>query len=86
MGTAVDEHADRPVGVPCHDHRLASHSRREEGAGLGDLALVADQEPGAAEDAIHLEVEQGGIGVDRPVDAVRLDQGLDGLNVHGSVL
>ena len=72
--------------MPRHDDWFPAHARREEVARVGDLALVADHEPGAAEDPIHLEVEQGGIGVDRPVDAVRLDQTLDGLPVHRNLL
>jgi hypothetical protein len=86
VGTAVDQHAHGSVGVPGHDHRLPPHARGEEVARIPNLTLVADEKPGAAEDPIHLEVEERGIGVHRPVDTVGLDQTLDGLNVHRSVL
>ena len=86
VNAAVDEHAHRVVRVADHDHRLAAHPGREEVARAPDLALVSQDEPGAPEDPVHLELEQHGIGVDGTVDAVGLDQVLDGSGVHGSVL
>ena len=51
------------------------------------LAAVLEQdERRTAEDPVQLQLEQRGIGVDGAVDAVGLDQTLDGLDVHGSVL
>ena len=35
---------------------------------------MADEQPGAAEDALHLELEHVGIGIDAPVHPARLDQ------------
>ena len=35
---------------------------------------MADEQPGAAEDALHLELEHVRIGVDAPVHAAGLDQ------------
>jgi hypothetical protein len=86
MRAPVDEDADRAVGVSGHDDGLTPHASREEVTRPGDLALVAEDEPRAPEDAIQLEIEQRGIGVDRAMDTVGLDQLLDGLNPHGSVL
>ena len=86
MGAAVDEHVHRAVAVARHDDGLAPHARREEIARAPDLALVAEDQPRAPEDPGHLELEQGGVGVDGAVDPVGLNQTLDGLNVHGRVL
>ena len=49
---------------------------------------MADEQPGAAEDALHLQLEQVGIGIDAPVHAAGLDQlgDLVGVSVaHGSI-
>jgi hypothetical protein len=86
MGAAVHERTHGAVAVAHHDDRLAPHTRREEIARVPHLALVAEDQPRAAEDPVELQLEQHGIGVDGAVDAVGLDQTLDGLNVHGSVL
>src|SRR5206468_6330317 len=53
MSAAVDEHVDRAVGVSRHDHGLARHPRREEVAGIAHLALVAEEQPGPAEQPLH---------------------------------
>ena len=60
-----------------HDHGLTGHPRGEEVARIRDLALVAEQQPGPAEQALHLELEHVRIGVDGAVDAVGLDQSGD---------
>ena len=86
MGAAVDEHVHRAVAVARHDDGLAPHARREEIAGAPHLALVTEDQPRAAKDPVHLELEDLRIGVDGAMDAVGLDQSLDGLDVHGSVL
>ena len=38
---------------------------------------MADEQPRAAEEALHLELEEIGIGIDAPMDAARLDQACD---------
>ena len=40
----------------------------------GDLTLVPEIDPDCTEDVRHLQVEDGGIGVDQPMDAVLLDE------------
>jgi hypothetical protein len=54
MPARVQEHADLPRTVATEDHRLLAHRRAEIVARLRDLALVADEEPGAGEDALEL--------------------------------
>src|SRR5262249_4936508 len=51
--------------------------RGEEVARIRHLALVAEQQPGPAEQPLHLELEHLRIGVDRAVDAIGLDQSGD---------
>ena len=86
MDATVDEDVHRAVTVAGHDDGLAPHARREEIAGAPHLALVTKDQPRAGKDPVHLELEQRGIGIDRTMNAVGLDQRLDGLDVHGSVL
>src|SRR4029453_7549434 len=50
----IQEHANPSGAVAAEDDRLLAHARREEVARLRDLALVADEEPGAREDALLL--------------------------------
>jgi hypothetical protein len=57
---------------------LPAHLRGEAVPRLLDLAGMAEQQPGAAEDALHLQVEQRGVGADRAVRPIRLDQRGDG--------
>ena len=45
---------DRAGAVAAQDHRLLAHARDEEVAGVGDLAFVPDEQPGAGEDALLL--------------------------------
>src|SRR5688572_127729 len=52
---AVDQNLD--LAVAHHDDRLASHARREVVAGVLHLALMSEQQPGAAEYALHFELE-----------------------------
>src|SRR5438094_70210 len=48
--------------VAAQQNRFLTHARDEEIAGVRDLALMADKQPGAGEDALLL------LGVDRVVD------------------
>src|SRR5579863_7442732 len=60
--------------MPHHDDRLAAEIGGDEIARIGHLAGVADEQPGAAEDALHFQVEQIRIGIDAPVHAAGLDE------------
>ena len=62
------------VAVARNDDRLAPHARRVVVAHRAHLALVAEHQPRAAEDALHLELEDRGVGVERAVHAIRLHQ------------
>ena len=75
-----------PVLGAHHDHRLAPDLQGLELARLRDLRLMAAIDPGSFEDVRHLQVEKGGVGVDRAVDAVGLDQVVDVESGHGSLL
>ena len=57
-----------------HDDRLAAEIGGDEIARVRHLAGVTDEQPGAAEDAFHFQVEQVRIGVDAPVHAAGLDE------------
>ena len=85
MGALVVQHADGAVVVPHHEERPEPDPRREEVARLRHLALVPDIDPGAAENALHLEREDLGIGVERamhPAGPEALAQAC-GFDVHG---
>src|SRR5262249_57603333 len=74
VGALVVNHAHRALVVAHQHDRLAPHARGEIVAGLFDLALVPDIDPSGIEDPLHLEVEDGGIGVDPTVHATGCDQ------------
>ena len=61
------------VAMADHDHGLAADLRGDEVAGLRHLARVPDEQPSAAEDALHLQLEHLRIGVDVAVHATGLD-------------
>ena len=64
VGALVADHAYRSVGVAHHHHRLASDLGGEIVARIFDLALVPDIDPGGIEDPLHLQFEDGRIGVE----------------------
>ena len=69
MGALVVDHMHRPLRIAHQNDGLAPHAGREIVARVLDLALVPDIEPSRAEDALHLQLEDTGIGVDPPVHA-----------------
>src|SRR5688572_9280200 len=74
MRAAVMECADAAIGMAHDDDALARHARREEIARVPELAVVAQPQPGAAEQALLLFLEHCRIGIDATVDAAATDQ------------
>ena len=70
----IDEHRDRAVVLARHDHRLARHPGGEVITGARYLAFVPEQQPGAAEHALHLEFEYRRVGVHGAVHPIGLHQ------------
>src|SRR6266851_9126372 len=62
VAARIEEGVDFASPVAAQDHRLLAHTRDDEVAGVGDLALMPDEEPGAGKDALQF------LGVDRLVD------------------
>jgi hypothetical protein len=54
MPARVQEHVNPARAVAAEDDGLLAHGRDDEVAGPGDLALVADEEPGAGEHLLLL--------------------------------
>src|SRR5579883_2906521 len=50
----VQQHVDRHVRVAREDHALLAHAGDEVVAGVRDLALVTNEQPGAGEDLLLL--------------------------------
>ena len=84
MAAAVEQHMDAAVAMPRHHHRLPPEFGGKKIARIGDLAGMADEQPGPAENPLHLQFEDIRIGIDAPVDASRLDQFCDrsGVPIH----
>ncbi len=76
---AIDQHRDLVIFFFYDNYGFPPHARGEVVAGVLDLALVAEHQPGAAEDARHLEREDFRVGVHAAVHAV-------GLHQHGELL
>lgn len=56
MAAGIVEGADLPVAAP-HDHDgIVADLNGEEAARLGDLAIVADEQPVAMPDQFHIEL------------------------------
>src|SRR5262249_35807276 len=77
MAAAVEQHADAAVTLAHHDDGLTPELGGVGVAGVGDLALMADIEPGPAEQTLHLELEDLRVGVDTPADAPDIDETLN---------
>ena len=54
MAADIQKGVDLAVAVAHHQHRVLAHIGRVEIAGLGDLALVAQEQPAAGEDLLLL--------------------------------
>ena len=78
MRAAIVQHRDVSGIVAGDDDRVAADAAHDVVAGFGDLAGVADEDPGAAEQPVHFEVEDGGVGIDAAMHPVGLDQAADG--------
>src|SRR5581483_9242907 len=74
MRAAIDQYRYRAIIVTHDDDRLASDARSEVVAGGRNLALVAEHQPRAAEDALELELEDRRIGIEGAMHAVGLHQ------------
>ena len=79
MPAGVQEHVHRAGPVAAQDHQLLAHAGDEEVAGIGDLALVPDEQPGAGEQFLQflavkfrrhedLAADRAVLQVDHPVD------------------
>jgi hypothetical protein len=74
MGALVVDHPHRALFVAHQNDGLAAHARGKIVARLLDLTLVPYINPRGAEDAVHLQLEDGRIGVDAAVHASGRDQ------------
>ena len=74
MGAAVEQRADFSLRVPQQDDRAQAKPRGDVIIVIRNLALVSEIDPHRAEDVHHLGLEDRGIGVDQPVDAVLLHE------------
>ena len=68
MRAAVVEHTHDAVAVADHKHRLPADRRAVVIAGIGNLAVVADIDPGIGEQVLHFEIEHLPVDVDVAVD------------------
>ncbi len=74
MGAAIVQRADLAFGVAHDDQRPQAEPAGDEIVDVGDLALVRQIGPGAAENVGHLGFENRRIGVDQAMRFVLLDQ------------
>src|SRR5262249_37779188 len=74
VGALVVDDVDAAVAVAREQHGLGADARRDEIARVLHLAFMADIDPGALEDALHLERENRWIGIKIAMHAVRLDE------------
>lgn len=72
--TGVQQRLDGPVLLPHDQHVVPAHDRGEEVARLGDLRLVAQELPRAAEDPLHLQLEDLRVAVDPPGHLAALER------------
>src|SRR5439155_24115138 len=76
MPAHIEKSAHDSVGAAYHEHRVFAHIGREEIAGLRDLAVMAQIEPAAREDALQLLLIDLRLDKDAPADvpAGEIDQ------------
>ena len=59
MSADVEEGVDLAGAVAHHQHRVLAHVGGEEVAGVGDLCLVAEEEPAAGENLLQFLMVDG---------------------------
>jgi hypothetical protein len=69
MRTLIAQNLKFSGGVAHDDNRLARNLSAEEVADIPDLALVADIDPGGAEDALELKFKDRRVGVEAAMNA-----------------
>ena len=74
MRAAVVKHMHLAVGIPGHDQRLAADLSEIIVSRIRDLALMANIDPGAFENAFHLEIEDLRIRISLAMRPIRLHQ------------
>jgi hypothetical protein len=60
------------LAIPHHNHLFGSHATHHEVAGIRELALVAQEQPTALKDLLHLLFEDVRIDVDLAADGAPL--------------
>jgi hypothetical protein len=70
----VQHGPDAAVLLPHDQHVVPAHHGREEIARLRDLRLVAQEQPRAAEDLLHLALEDRRVAVDPPIHLAALER------------
>lgn len=80
MGAPVGQRPHTPVGAPKHDG-VARELGGVEVAGVGNLAVVADIEPGVTPELLDLQVEQLAIEIHVAMDLIRTNQRPDRLRI-----
>ena len=74
MRARIAHDVDAAIVGARHQHLVAAEVGAQEVVRLGDLALVGDEQPGAAENPLHLELENARIGVEAPMHHVGAHQ------------
>src|SRR5216683_91398 len=74
MDAAVHQESHLAVVAAHHDHGLLTYVGHAEVARAGNLARVADIDPSAGEDFVHLFLEDGRVGIDAAMHAIILDE------------
>ena len=77
MAAAIVKDVYFAVFMPAANDGLAADRRREEISGTRNLARVTYEHPRALENALHLQIENGGIYEDPAVDTIILNQRRD---------
>src|SRR5262249_38446845 len=72
MRARVEHRLDRSVLLPDHEDVVAAHDRLDEVTPLGDLGFVAQEQPRAPGDQLHLPLEDRGVHVDAAIDLAPL--------------
>ena len=73
VAAGVDQDLRIAVVVTHDDDAVLADERHEEVAGVGYLAVVAHEVPGASKDPLKLELVDVGVLEDAPVDGTGLD-------------
>jgi hypothetical protein len=71
MATTIVDNINLSIGMAAQDDRAATYGTGDIVSWIGNLAVMTNKDPGAAENTRHFQIEYRRISINRAVHAIR---------------